>query len=71
MAHILLIEARFYDDIANQLAEAAIAELERVDRKVANELTVSNAYMPNVYDLRTHIQYIIEQVEKRKARLTG
>lgn len=59
------------DDMQLSEIEAAVAELESVDRKVANELTVSNAYMPNVYDLRTHIQYIIEQVEKRKARLTG
>lgn len=54
-----------------QLAEidAAIAELEEVDQKITHELTVSNSYMPNVYDLRTHVQYVIGQIEKRKVRL--
>ena len=49
--------------------EVALAELEELDEKIAHELTLSNAYMPNVYDLRTHIQYVIGKVEKRKARL--
>ena len=56
-----------------QLAEidAAIAELESLDEKLSRELTVSNSYMPSVYDLRTHIQYVAGQVEKRKAKLAG
>jgi TRAP transporter TAXI family solute receptor len=49
--------------------EAAIAELEALDEKLARELTVSNTYMPSVYDLRTHIQYVISQLQKRYAKL--
>lgn len=51
--------------------EATIAELEDLDAKLAHELTVSNSYLPNVYDLRTHIQHVIGQVEKRRARLVA
>ena len=51
--------------------DAAIAELEDLDEKLARELTVSSSYMPNVYDLRTHIQYVAGQVEKRKAKLVS
>jgi uncharacterized protein len=51
--------------------DAAIAELDGLDDKLARELTVSSAYMPSVYDLRTHIQYVAGQLQKRRARLTG
>jgi TRAP transporter TAXI family solute receptor len=51
--------------------DAAIVELEALDEKLARELTVSNSYLPSVYDLRTHIQYVVSQLEKRRAKLTG
>jgi len=51
--------------------DAAIAELDELDDKLVRELTVSNSYMPSVYDLRTHIQYVVGQIEKRKARLSS
>ncbi len=51
--------------------DAAIAELESLDDKLARELTVSNTYIPSVYDLRTHIQHVIGQLQKRRARLTN
>jgi TRAP transporter TAXI family solute receptor len=56
---------------AMQLPEidAAIDELEGLDDKLARELTVSNAYMPSVYDLRTHVQYVIGQLQKRRTKL--
>ena len=50
--------------------DAAIAELDGLDDKLTRELTVSSAYMPSVYDLRTHIQYVAGQLQKRRARLT-
>ncbi len=51
--------------------DAAIAELDGLDDKLARELTVSSGYMANVYDLRTHIQYVVGQLQKRRTRLTG
>jgi TRAP transporter TAXI family solute receptor len=51
--------------------DAAIAELDAMDDKLARELTVSSAYMANAYDLRTHIQYVAHQLERRRARLTS
>jgi hypothetical protein len=56
-----------------QLSEvdAVIAELEGLDDILARELTVSSAYMANVYELRTHIQYVVAQLQKRRARLTA
>lgn len=51
--------------------DAAIAELEGLDDILARELTVSSAYMANVYELRTHIQYVVAQLQKRRARLTA
>lgn len=49
--------------------DAAVAELEDVDQRITHELDLSNSYMPNVYELRTHIQYVIGRIEKRKTRL--
>jgi TRAP transporter TAXI family solute receptor len=51
--------------------DAAIGELEAMDETLARELTVSSTYMPSVYDLRTHIQYVAHQLERRRARLTS
>jgi TRAP-type uncharacterized transport system substrate-binding protein len=49
--------------------DGAIAELDALDDKLVRELTVSNTYMPNVYDLRTHIHYVAEQLQKRRNKL--
>jgi uncharacterized protein len=51
--------------------DAAIAELEGLDDKLARDLNVSNAYIPSVYDLRTHVQHVIEQLQKRRAKLVA
>lgn len=51
--------------------DAAIAELEGLDDKLARELNVSTGYMPDVYDLRTHIQYVIGQLQKRRDLLAA
>ncbi len=51
--------------------DAAIAELEGLDDKLARELNVSTGYMADVYDLRTHIQYVIGQLQKRRDLLAA
>jgi uncharacterized protein len=51
--------------------DAAIAELESLDDTLARELNVSTGYMPDVYDLRTHIQYVIGQLQKRRDLLAS
>jgi hypothetical protein len=48
---------------------AAIAELERIDGILRQELMVSNEYMPNLYALRTHIDYVIRQLQRRQQGL--
>jgi TRAP transporter TAXI family solute receptor len=50
--------------------DAAIVELEGLDDTLARELTVSTTYMPSVYDLRTHVQYVIGQLQKRRQKLS-
>jgi uncharacterized protein len=54
-----------------QEIDAAIAELEGLDDKLARDLSVSAGYMSNVYDLRTHIQYVAGQLQKQRTRLTA
>ena len=58
---------------AMQLPEidAAITQLEAMDQKLSQELTVSTSYMPNVYTLRGHVDYVITQLRKRRERLTA
>lgn len=47
----------------------AIVELERIDAVLAHEISVSSAYMPNLYDLREHIEYVIRKLKARKRAL--
>jgi len=58
---------------AMQLPEIdeAIGQLDAMDEKLAHELTVSTSYMPNVYTLRGHIDYVGAQLRKRRERLTS
>lgn len=51
--------------------DAAIAELEGLDDKLTRELKVSTGYMPDVYELRTHIKYVIGKLEKRRDLLAS
>ena len=46
--------------------DAAIVELDEVDDMLAYELSISNDFMPNLYALRTHIDYVSRRLEKRK-----
>ena len=45
----------------------AIADLERIDAMLTHEISVSNEYMPNLYDLREHVDYVIRRVQERRS----
>ena len=47
--------------------DVAIAELEQIDAMFTHEISVSSEYMPNLFELRTHIDYVIQQLQKRRA----
>ncbi len=47
----------------------AITELESIDALLGHELSVSNEYMPNVYSLRMHVEYVIRRLETREEDL--
>lgn len=49
--------------------DAAIAELDTIDDTLAHELSVSSEYMPNLYALRTHIDYVSRRLQRRKATM--
>jgi TRAP transporter TAXI family solute receptor len=58
---------RQVDAMAVSETRAAIDELEHIDDVLRQELLVSNAYMPNLYALRTHIDYVIRRLRMRQA----
>ena len=49
----------------------AITELESIDALLGHELSVSNEYMPNVYSLRMHVDYVIRRLEEREEDLSA
>jgi uncharacterized protein len=51
--------------------DAAIKHLEGIDDTLVEELELANSYMPAVYDLRTHISYVIQKLERRRNFLTS
>jgi hypothetical protein len=51
--------------------DAAIKHLEGIDDTLVEELELANSYMPAVYDLRTHISYVIQKLERRRDSLTS
>ena len=50
--------------------DAAIAELERIATTVPQEVAVSSEYMPNLYALRTHIDYVTRRLQRRPQEIT-
>jgi hypothetical protein len=46
--------------------DAELQHLKDLDRKIGEELTVTNTYMPQVYELRQHIDFVAEKLRKRK-----
>ena len=55
---------------AEQFGEAYKA-LDDVDETLANSLRVAQFYMPDLYHLRTHVEYVRRQVQKREERVLG
>ncbi len=51
--------------------DTAVAELRQLDAKLTREISVSNDYMPNLYTLRTHIEYVVQRLHRRRADLAA
>lgn len=49
----------------------AYRALDDVDETLANSLRVTQFYMPDLYHLRTHVDYVRRQVQKREERERG
>ncbi len=60
--HLMIVESRYYPDIANALAEGAIAELE------AQGATYKRYVVPTIFELPLAIRYAIRAVEIFPAR---
>lgn len=48
-----------------------IRQLRALDDKLVIELSVSHTYMPDVYNLRNNIQFVINKLERRKQRIAA
>lgn len=59
------------DNMSEQEIDAEIRQLDELDDTLIKELQVSNAYMPAVYDLRTHIAYVTQKLERRRDALAA
>lgn len=46
-----------------------IHRLDTIDDKLRKQLTVSNSYMPQVYELRQHIEFVKQRLEARRNEL--
>lgn len=49
--------------------EVELQNLVEMERKIGEELIVTNTYMPQVYQLRQHVEYVMEKLRKRKLAL--
>ena len=57
--HIMVIEARFYEDLADQLVKGALAVLDKA------EATVDRVAVPGALEIPTAIQIAIKSIELR------
>ena len=55
--HLLIVEARFYDDIADMLVRGAIAEIDAVGG------TFERAAVPGVFEITAAIRFAIKSME--------
>jgi TRAP transporter TAXI family solute receptor len=49
--------------------DAALQELDELDHRIGDELIVTNTVMPQVYELRQHIDFVVEKLNKRREAL--
>jgi hypothetical protein len=49
----------------------AYGALDDMDETLAQNLRVAQFYMPDLYELRTHVEYVRAQVARREARVPG
>ena len=57
------------DSMGLQEVGAASAELVQIDARLMHELSLPNSYMPGLYDLRTHIDYVNRRLQERRTAL--
>ena len=61
--HIMIVESRFYPDVADELTSAAIAQIE-----AANGGTYKRVMVPTMFEIPVAIRYAIRAVEMFPAR---
>ena len=49
--------------------DSELRHLDEIERTIADELTVTNSYMPQVYELRQHIEFVAGKLRDRKLQL--
>ena len=49
--------------------DAELQHLDELEHKISDELVVTTAYMPQVYQLRQHIEFVAAKLQKRKTAL--
>ena len=49
--------------------DAELQQLDDIEHRIADELTVTNSYMPQVYELRQHIEFVADKLQKRRLAL--
>jgi hypothetical protein len=49
--------------------DGELQQLDEIERKITDELTVTNSYMPQVYELRQHIEFVADKLHKRRLAL--
>jgi len=67
---------RLVHDIERRAQSMSLAEigaelqhLDELEHRIGDELVVTNAYMPQVYELRQHIAFVAEKLQIRRATL--
>jgi hypothetical protein len=59
-------------DLPNKSVEqidAALDQLARLDAELARRVRVSVSYLPEVYQLRVHVRYIVDDLVRRREQL--
>jgi hypothetical protein len=61
-------------DLPNKSVEqidSALEQLDRLDAELARRVRVSVSYLPEVYQLRLHVHYIMDELSKRREHLAA